>query len=90
MSSLRTLLLFVRLDAVVIGCSRDSPNTYRQFIAKHRLKVTLLSDPTHAMMKDYGVWGKKVLYGKTSTGVIRSTVLLDPAGTVATIGRKLR
>jgi len=44
----------------------------------------------HAMMKDYGAWGKKVLYGKTSTEVIRSTVLLDPTGTVAHHWKKVK
>ena len=74
---------FTALDAVVLGCSPDTPERHRAFVKKHRLKVTLLSDPTHAVMEKYGAWGEKVLYGKTTVGVRRSTVIVDPAGRVA-------
>ncbi len=46
-------------------------------------KVRLLSDPTHAVMEKYGAWGEKVLYGKKTIGVRRSTVIVDPGGKVA-------
>ena len=74
---------FGKLDATVFGCSRDSPESHRKFIAKYKLKVKLLSDPEHEVMDLYGAWGEKTNYGKTSMGVIRSTVLIDPAGVVA-------
>jgi peroxiredoxin Q/BCP len=74
---------FGNLDAAVFGCSADSPESHRKFIAKYKLKVKLLSDPDHAVMEKYGAWGEKTNYGKTSMGVIRSTVLIDPAGKVA-------
>jgi thioredoxin-dependent peroxiredoxin len=74
---------FDKLSAAVFGCSRDSPESHRKFIAKHRLKVKLLSDPDHAVMEKYGAWGEKSNYGKKFMGVIRSTVLIDPAGKVA-------
>lgn len=74
---------FDKLDAVVLGCSRDSPETHRKFIAKYKLKVKLLSDPEHAVMEKYGAWGEKNNYGKKTMGVIRSTVIIDPAGRVA-------
>ena len=73
---------FQGLDAVVLGCSPDTPQKHRSFIAKHGLKVRLLSDPDHAVMERYGAWGEKKMYGRTTMGVIRSTVLVDPAGTV--------
>ncbi len=79
-----------RLGAIVVGCSPDSHDAHRAFVAKHKLKHTLLSDPTHAMMEQYGAWGKKVLYGRTSIGVIRSTVLIDPDGKVAHHWKKAR
>ena len=81
---------FRKLAAAVVCCSCDSLDTCRRFIAKHRLKVTLLSDPTHATMESCGAWGKKVLYGKTSTRVIRSTVLLDPVDLVAHHWKKVK
>jgi peroxiredoxin Q/BCP len=74
---------FEKLDAVVFGCSRDSAESHRKFIAKYKLKVKLLSDPEHAVMEKYGAWGEKSNYGKKSLGVIRSTVLIDPTGKVA-------
>jgi peroxiredoxin Q/BCP len=74
---------FTKLDAVVLGCSADSEESHRKFIAKHKLKITLLSDPTRAVMEKYDAWGEKTMYGKKVTGVIRSTVVIDPAGKVA-------
>jgi peroxiredoxin Q/BCP len=74
---------FEKLDATVLGCSPDSPEAHRKFIAKYKLKITLLSDPSHAVLEKYGAWGEKSNYGKKSMGVIRSTVIIDPAGRVA-------
>lgn len=74
---------FEKLDAVVVGVSPDSPESHRAFIAKHNLKVTLLSDPHEEVMPKYGAWGEKNMYGKITVGVIRSTVLIDPKGDVA-------
>jgi len=74
---------FENLDAVVLGCSPDTPESHRKFIAKHGLKVRLLSDPDRAVMKTYGAWGEKSMYGRTTMGVIRSTVLVDAQGKVA-------
>lgn len=81
---------FEKLDAAVLGCSPDTPESHRKFIAKHGLKVRLLSDPDRAVMKAYGAWGEKSMYGRTSMGVIRSTVLIDPEGNVAFHWPKLK
>jgi peroxiredoxin Q/BCP len=74
---------FEGLDAQVYGASPDTPAFHLKFIAKHALKVRLLSDPDHRLLTAYGAWGEKVLYGRKSIGVIRSTVIVDPAGVVA-------
>jgi peroxiredoxin Q/BCP len=74
---------FRGLDAVVLGCSADSPEKHRAFIKNHDLAVRLLSDRDHAVMEAYGAWGEKSMYGHTTMGVIRSTVLIDPDGRVA-------
>tara|TARA_B100000029_G_C17218958_1_gene830974 strand:+ start:86 stop:553 length:468 start_codon:yes stop_codon:yes gene_type:complete len=74
---------FEALDAVVLGCSPDDGESHRRFIDKHGLSITLLSDPDHKVMSAYGAYGEKVLYGKKTVGVIRSTVLIGPDGTVA-------
>lgn len=81
---------FGKLDAVVLGCSPDTPAAHRKFIDKHALKLRLLSDPDHAVMQKYDAYGEKVLYGKKTIGVIRSTVILDPAGKVAHHWKKVR
>jgi thioredoxin-dependent peroxiredoxin len=74
---------FEKLAAAVVGCSPDSTESHRKFIAKYKLKVRLLSDPEHKAMAAYNAWGEKVLYGKKSVGVIRSTVIIDPKGKIA-------
>ncbi|HEX2658010.1 MAG TPA: thioredoxin-dependent thiol peroxidase [Polyangia bacterium] len=74
---------FEKLDAAVLGCSPDAPATHQKFIAKFKLKLTLLSDEDHAVMDQYGAWGEKSLYGRKFMGVIRSTVIIDPQGNVA-------
>ena len=81
---------FEKLDAVILGCSPDDAASHRKFIARHDLQVQLLSDPAHATMEAYGAWGEKVLYGRKSVGVIRSTALIDPAGNVAHHWKKVR
>lgn len=72
----------VPLDAVILGISRDSLASHDTFIKNFNLPFTLLSDPDARMMAVYGAFGEKVLYGKKSMGVIRSTVLVGPDGTV--------
>ena len=81
---------FEKLDAVILGCSPDDAASHRKFIARHDLQVQLLSDSAHATMEAYGAWGEKVLYGRKSVGVIRSTALIDPAGNVAHHWKKVR
>jgi len=81
---------FEKLDAVVLGCSPDDAESHRKFIAHHDLKVKLLSDPQHRTMEKYGAWGEKTMYGRKSTGVIRSTVLIDPCGRVAHHWKRVR
>jgi thioredoxin-dependent peroxiredoxin len=74
---------FEKLDATVLGCSADSPETHRKFIAKYKLKVRLLTDAEHTTMTAYGAWGEKNMYGRKSMGVIRSTAIIDPQGMLA-------
>jgi peroxiredoxin Q/BCP len=69
-------------NAVVLGVSPDKPESHARFIARYKLPFTLLADPDKKVMEKYGAWGEKVMYGKKTTGVIRSTVLIDPQGKV--------
>jgi peroxiredoxin Q/BCP len=66
----------------VVGISPDPPAKLRKFRETHDLPFALLSDPNHAVLEAYGAWGEKKLYGKTVTGVIRSTVVVDAGGVV--------
>ncbi|GFO54072.1 peroxiredoxin [Geomonas sp. Red276] len=73
---------FDQLGAVLVGVSKDSLKAHGKFIADHQLNFTLLSDPDAAVMTAYGAFGEKVMYGKKTTGIIRSTVVIAPDGTV--------
>jgi peroxiredoxin Q/BCP len=68
--------------AVVLGVSADDAASHVAFRKKYRLPFTLLSDPDRKVMKEYGAFGEKTLYGKKTVGVIRSTVLIGPDGRV--------
>ncbi len=78
-----------RLNAVVLGVSRDSLKSHDKFIHDFHLPFVLLSDPEVQMMQKYGAWGEKVLYGKTTVGCIRSTVVVDEYGTIIKHWRKV-
>jgi peroxiredoxin Q/BCP len=73
---------FEKLDATVLGCSADSPERHKKFIGKYNLKITLLSDADKKVMQQYGAYGEKMMYGKKTIGIIRSTVLIGPDGKV--------
>ncbi|MFI9718065.1 thioredoxin-dependent thiol peroxidase [Streptomyces sp. NPDC052396] len=66
----------------VIGISPDKPEKLAKFREKEDLRVTLLADPEKEVLAAYGAFGEKKLYGKTVTGVIRSTVIVDEEGKV--------
>ena len=69
-------------DTVILGVSKDSLVSHEKFINRHNLPFTLLSDPDTTMMAAYGAFGEKVMYGKTTVGTIRSTVVIGPDGIV--------
>jgi peroxiredoxin Q/BCP len=71
-----------KLGAVVVGVSPDGGAAHQKFAAKYKLPFTLLSDPERKVMEAYGAYGEKVLYGKKTKGVIRSTVWIGPDGKV--------
>jgi peroxiredoxin Q/BCP len=66
----------------VLGVSPDSAESHARFAEKYRLPFRLLSDPDKHVMEAYGAWGEKTLYGRKTTGVIRSTVWIGPDGRV--------
>jgi thioredoxin-dependent peroxiredoxin len=70
-------------DFAVVGISPDKPAKLRKFRETHDLTFPLLSDPDKEILSAYGAWGEKTMYGKTVTGVIRSTFVVDPKGKIA-------
>jgi peroxiredoxin Q/BCP len=71
-----------QLGAVVLGVSADDAASHGRFTAKYRLPFTLLSDPDRTVMRAYGAYGEKTMYGRKVVGVIRSTVWIGPDGKV--------
>ncbi len=68
--------------AIVVGVSPDSVESHKKFKGKYSLNFILLSDKDKSVMKSYGAYGEKVMYGKKTEGVIRSTFIISSDGTV--------
>jgi peroxiredoxin Q/BCP len=73
---------FAKLGVAVLGVSPDGGASHQKFMAKYKLPFPLLSDPDRKVMKKYGAFGEKVMYGKKTLGVIRSSVLIGRDGKV--------
>jgi thioredoxin-dependent peroxiredoxin len=86
----RHLPHFDSAGATVIGMSPDSVRRHERFKTKHNLGMPLVSDETHATLTSYGVWSKKNMFGRDYMGVVRTTFLIDRAGTNARIWRNVR
>ena len=71
-----------KLGAIVVGVSPDSGASHDKFARKYKLPFPLLSDPDRKTMTAYGAFGEKMMYGKKTQGVIRSTVWIGPDGKV--------
>jgi len=81
---------FDAAGAILLGISPDGPASHRKFIDKHGLGVRLLSDEEHHVAEAYGVWVEKSMYGRKFMGVERATFLINRAGKVADVWRKVR
>ena len=79
-----------KLDASVVGISKDSIASHCKFRDKFKLKFPLLSDPDGQVLEKYGAWGEKNLYGKRSMGIIRTTVVIGADGKVKKVFPKVR
>ncbi len=79
-----------KYNGVVLGVSPDSVKSHFNFMSKHNLRVTLLSDTEHKVLEAYGAWGLKKRYGREYYGVIRTTYLIDPDGRIAYVWRNVR
>ncbi len=81
---------FAAAGAVVVGVSKDTAAKHDKFIAKHELKVALVSDAESDVCERYGVWAEKSMYGKKYFGIERSTFLIDADGRIARIWHKVK
>jgi len=70
-------------NAVVLGASILDETSKARFAAKHDVTFPLLADADHAVADRYGVWQEKSRYGRKYMGIVRTTYLIDPEGTVA-------
>lgn len=81
---------FKKINAVVIGVSKDSVASHQKFAEKHGLPFILLSDPELTAIQAYGVWQEKKLYGKVSMGVVRSTFVINENGMIEKVMPKVK
>ena len=81
---------FTRRNAALLGVSRDTLADHKAFAKKHALKVALGSDEDGTVCNAYGVWAEKQLYGRKFMGIVRSTFLIGPDGSIRRVWRNVR
>ncbi len=80
----------MKRGAVVVGVSADSEESHAKFAAKYSLSFPLLSDPEKAVLKAYGVWKQKSMYGRKYMGIERTTILIDERGVIQAVFEKVK
>ena len=73
----------------VVGISKDSVKSHKNFASKYDLPFTLLSDTSTEILQAFGAWGEKKMYGKTVMGTIRKTFIFDEEGILVKIIEKV-
>ena len=81
---------FEALGVVLVGVSKDSAASHDRFKTKHKLKLTLASDPETKVAQKYGVWVEKSMYGRRYMGLERATFLVDAAGKILQVWRRVK
>jgi peroxiredoxin Q/BCP len=81
---------FEQRDAVVLGVSPDEETAHVKFKQKYGLPFTLLADPDHHVLEQYGVWGERNFGGRKYMGVERSTFVIDEEGRIAKVMRRVK
>lgn len=74
----------------VVGVSPDSEASHQKFIAKFNLPFPLIADTDKSIIKSYGAWGLKKMYGKEYEGLLRTTFVIDGEGTITNIFEKVK
>jgi peroxiredoxin Q/BCP len=80
----------LRPDAVFFGVSVDPIESHRAFIAKYQLPFPLISDEEQAIVRAYGVWVEKTMYGKKFMGTERTTFVVRPDGNIKSVFRRVK
>jgi peroxiredoxin Q/BCP len=81
---------FEAADTAVLGISKDSVKSHDKFREKHALGIPLLSDESGEVVEQFGAWVEKSMYGKKYMGIDRSTFLIDGAGVIQRVWRKVK
>ena len=81
---------FADKNTVILGVSKDTVASHKRFEEKQGLKITILADPERTVIEAYDVWKEKKNYGKVSMGVVRTTYLIDEAGTIIMANGKVK
>jgi peroxiredoxin Q/BCP len=81
---------FEKHGVVVLGLSPDTVKDEAKFKQKYSLPYPLLADAEHAIAEAYGVWGQKKFLGREYLGVLRTTFIIDEAGTIARVFENVR
>ena len=76
--------------AEILGVSADPPERHQKFIEKYDLPFTLISDVDQKLVRKYGVWQEKKLYGRKFMGIVRSTFIIDKKGVLRKIYPKVK
>jgi len=81
---------FTAAGAVIVGLSKDTPDSHDKFIQKYELGMPLLSDEDGELLETLGCWVEKNMYGRTFMGIERTTFLIDEAGVIRHIWDKVK
>lgn len=81
---------FQKNNAIIVGVSTDSIASHQNFASKYKLPFPLLSDEKKEVVRLYGVWKKKSLYGKTFYGIERTTFVINEEGIIEHIFRRVK
>ena len=81
---------FKKLNCEITGISKDTIESHKKFINKFKIPFQLLSDEENIVLKKYGAWGEKSMYGKKFMGIKRTTVLINPKGKIIKIWNNVK
>ncbi len=74
----------------IIGVSADDEKSHQKFAGKYNLPFSLIADPQKKIIKDYGAWGEKKMYGKSYEGILRMTFVISEEGKIEKIIEKVK